>query len=114
MTGSTDDSYLLSVSSLIVDANNQPVYKNGLNVAADPVNTFSGVISQTNQGVITYIIGGLMDIVTNTLIPNTGVEFTTYTNEIVYGPIQDGVPTSWQKTIFNFLKGVGMWITLVY
>ena len=105
MTGTTDDSYLLSVASLIVDDNNQPVYNNGLNVAADPINTFSGVISQNNQGVITYIIGGLMDTISNTFIPNTGVEFTTYTNEIVYGPIQDGAPTSWKKTIFKFSQG---------
>ena len=95
VTGTTDDSHLNYVKSKRVDSVGNPIYQQGLNVAKNK-DYFDGVISNTAQ----YTIYKKNAEIGN--ISGTGIQFKTYTNDIVrkrnfLGEIETWGYTEWSS-----------------
>jgi len=98
-SGHTLDNKLKAMSSLRLDSDGKPIYKNYLNIATDKKNIFSGVISQ-NQNEINYKIG-----VQNNNISTTGVLYVTYKDKFKKFKNEYGEFNTGNKTLFVTTNG---------
>jgi len=102
ITGETDDKYLLNVKSYKIDVNNNPIYKNNLNMSKDINTSFNGVISNNPISGIEYVIGGAVN--NGLRVSNTGIKFKTLYNDYVSKKGEDGKIERWKKTTYEYLS----------
>lgn len=109
ITGETDDKYLLNVRSYKIDVNNNPIYKNNLNMSSDIKTTFNGVISNNPVTGIEYIIGGAVNNL-GIRVPNTGIKFNTLYDKYISKKRNNGKVDRWKKTTYEY-KSHGLSLT---
>jgi len=99
ITGYTDSFKLKQVKSYRKDSDGNDIYAINLNTSNDPENLFSGTLLDDNEKTV-YKIGANIDN-----IQNTGIEFTTFKNELTKVENEYGKNLTYNTTIFKTDNG---------